>query len=90
MYFYNLLGIDILKSKSMSLTHRLQYGKGFSVINLQRFRQIYIAEPIYATLLHKLSRSHWVELLKVSNNTKRVFYKKQSISANWSVRELKR
>lgn len=69
---------------------KLQHGKGFSVSNLQRFRQIYIAEPIYATLSHKLSWSHWVELLKVSNNTEREFYKKQSITANWSIRELRR
>lgn len=37
-----------------------------------------------------MSWSHYVELLKVSNETERSFYTTQSIASNWSVRELKR
>ena len=42
------------------------------------------------TLSHKLTWSHYFELLKVENNFARDFYEKQCISENWSVRELKR
>jgi predicted nuclease of restriction endonuclease-like (RecB) superfamily len=38
----------------------------------------------------KLSWSHYYELLTISDPDKRSFYEKESINANWSVRELKR
>lgn len=69
---------------------KLKHGKGFSVSNLQRFRQFYLLNPNYATLSHNLSWSHHVELLKISNDTERDFYTKQTIAAKWSVRELMR
>ncbi len=73
-------------SKDLSLMH----GKGFSVSNIQRMRQLYDEYPIYATLSHKLSWSHYVELLKIDDKLERSFYEKQSILENWSIRELKR
>ncbi len=69
---------------------KLKHGKGFSVSNLQRFRQFYLLNPNYATLSHNLSWSHHVELLKISHDTERDFYTKQTIAAKWSVRELMR
>lgn len=41
-------------------------------------------------LLNRLSFSHFIELLKVDSESKRVFYEIQSIRNNWSVRELRR
>jgi hypothetical protein len=38
----------------------------------------------------KLTWSHYVEILGVSNDLARSFYEKQCILENWSVRELKR
>lgn len=73
-------------SKDLSLIH----GKGFSVSNIQRMRQLYDEYPIYATLSHKLSWSHYVELLKIEDKLERSFYEKQSVIENWSIRELKR
>lgn len=81
-------GKQLLSQLSKDL--KLQHGKGFSVSNLQRFRQFYLLNKNYATLLHKLSWSHHVELLKISDDTERSFYTNQTIDANWSVRELKR
>lgn len=81
-------GKQLLSQLSKDL--KLQYGKGFSVSNLQRFRQFYLLNKNYATLSHKLSWSHHVELLKISDDTERSFYTNQTIDANWSVRELKR
>lgn len=41
-------------------------------------------------LLSRLSFSHFIELLKADSALKRAFYEVQTISNNWSVRELKR
>jgi len=42
------------------------------------------------TMLHKLSFSHLVELMKISSEQRRSFYAIECIKGNWSVRELKR
>lgn len=81
-------GKQLLKSLSHDL--KLKHGKGFSVSNLQRFRQFYVLNTNYATVSHNLSWSHHVELLKISNQSEREFYTNQTIDAKWSVRELKR
>lgn len=39
---------------------------------------------------HKLSWSHYFELLKIDDDLARNFYQNQAINDNWSVRELKR
>lgn len=66
----------------------LTLGKGFSLSNLIRMRQFYILYPIYAELPHKLSWTHWVELLKVDDSLERSFYLNQTINENWSTTEL--
>ncbi len=38
----------------------------------------------------KLTWSHYCEILSISDERKRSFYERESINANWSVRELKR
>jgi predicted nuclease of restriction endonuclease-like (RecB) superfamily len=81
-------GKTLLENISKDLT--LLHGKGFSRSNLQRMRQFYLAYPICAKVSHKLSWSHWVELLKVSDNLERGFYEQQTLLENWSVSELKR
>lgn len=42
------------------------------------------------TIINKLSYSHFVELIKISERQKRVFYEIECIKGIWSVRELKR
>jgi predicted nuclease of restriction endonuclease-like (RecB) superfamily len=81
-------GRALLENLSKDLT--LLHGKGFSRSNLQRMRQFYLAYPICAKASHKLSWSHWVELLKVSDELERSFYQQQTILEGWSVPELKR
>lgn len=81
-------GKQLLKQLSTDL--KLKHGKGFSISNLQRFRQFYMQNSNYATVSHNLSWSHHVELLKIDNSTERSFYTQQCINANWSIRELKR
>lgn len=66
------------------------YGKGFSRSNLTYMRLFYIKYPKSETVSHKLSWSHYFELLKIDNALARNFYEKQCIKENWSIRELKR
>jgi predicted nuclease of restriction endonuclease-like (RecB) superfamily len=81
-------GKGLLEQLSRDLT--LQHGRGFSRSNLIRFRQFYLIYPICATVSHVLGWSHIVELLKIENALEREFYEKQTVSENWSVRELQR
>jgi len=81
-------GSQLLDNLSKELV--LRYGKGFSRSNLVRFRQFYVAYPIRSTVSHELTWSHWVELLKLSNEAEREFYLNQTLSSHWSVRELQR
>jgi len=71
-------------SKDLSLRH----GKGFSLSNVKRMRQFYVAYPISAELPHQLSWTHWVELLKIDDPLERSFYLHQATYENWSTTEL--
>jgi predicted nuclease of restriction endonuclease-like (RecB) superfamily len=66
------------------------YGKGFSISNLQYMRLFYISYPDLPDASGKLTWSHIVELLGVSDNLARGFYEKQCIKEKWSTRELNR
>ena len=81
-------GRQTLKELSKVLTE--EFGKGFSVSNLQFMRRFYQTYQIQQTLSVKLSWSHYCELLLISEADKRSFYEKECINAGWSVRELKR
>ena len=77
-----IYGKRLLSQLSKDLS--LAYGKGFSVSNLTRMRQFFIAFPICAELPHKLSWSHLVELRKIDDPLERSFYAQQAIIENWS------
>ena len=81
-------GKQTLKELSRALTK--EFGKGFSVSNLQFMRRFYQDYPIQQTLSVKLSWSHYCELLTISDREKRSFYEKEAMTAGWSVRELQR
>lgn len=77
-----------LKEISKSLTR--DFGYRFSVSNLHLMKRFYLVYPQQQTLSVSLSWSHYCELLTISDPYKRSFYEKESVNANWSVRELKR
>jgi predicted nuclease of restriction endonuclease-like (RecB) superfamily len=81
-------GTELLIKLSKDLS--LKYGKGFSKSNVYLMRLLYIKYPKFQTLSGKLSWSHYVELLSVSDDLARSFYEKQCIKENWSVRQLRR
>lgn len=81
-------GSETLQMLAKDLTNH--YGTGFSRSNISRMRQLYLAYPKCATLSHKLSWSHYVELLKIDDPQERSFYLQECEQENWGVRELKR
>ena len=81
-------GKQTLKELSKVLT--TEFGKGFSVSNIQFMRRFYQNYQIQQTASVKLSWSHYCELLSISDQDKRSFYEKECENSNWSVRELKR
>lgn len=81
-------GKQTLKELSKALT--TEFGKGFSVSNIQFMRRFYQNYQIQQTASVKLSWSHYCELLSISDEDKRNFYEKECINSSWSVRELKR
>ncbi len=81
-------GKQLLVNLSKDLT--LKNGKGFNRSNLTYMRKLYLAFPICGTLSHKLTWSHYYEILKCEDHLEMQFYMKECILENWNVRELKR
>ncbi|MEP7319029.1 MAG: PDDEXK nuclease domain-containing protein [Panacibacter sp.] len=83
---------NTLKHLSVKLTK--EFGKGFSVDNLENMRKFYLAYKKSETLSRKfnfkLSWSHYLLLLRIENEAERRFYKIEAVNENWSVREFKR
>ena len=69
-------GKQTLKQLSKDLTK--EFGKGFSVSNLQFMRRFYQSYQIQQTVSVKLSWSHYCELLTISDADKRSFYEKEA------------
>jgi predicted nuclease of restriction endonuclease-like (RecB) superfamily len=85
-------GKQTLKELSKKLTQ--QFGKGFSVENLDRMRFFYkiYQNQISSTALTKfnLSWSHYLLLMRITNENERNFYEIEAHNNNWSLRELER
>jgi hypothetical protein len=81
-------GKQLLLELSKRLT--VELGRGFSRSNLKNMRSLYLQYPICQTLSGKLSWSHYIELLSVSDKDARSFYEQECINSRWSVKELNR
>lgn len=85
-------GKKVLKELSAELTDN--FGKGFSVENLDRMRFFYktYAAQISSTPLTKftLSWSHYLKLMRIQNPDERSFYEIECAANNWSLKELQR
>lgn len=96
-------GQMLLKIISKELKN--EFGKGFSVDNLEKMRKFYLAykNEISATALRKLkiqdsvadfslklTWSHYCELIKIEDLTKRKYFEKYASQEGLSVRDLKR
>tara|TARA_Y100000310_G_scaffold344857_1_gene460052 strand:+ start:7012 stop:8070 length:1059 start_codon:yes stop_codon:yes gene_type:complete len=94
-------GEKLLELVSRHLT--AEFGSGFSVDNLEKMRRFYLLykNRISVTLSRKsnskkmkfpfeLSWSHYCELIKIEDPTKRLYFEKYTSQENLSVRDLKR
>ncbi|MCQ2323488.1 MAG: PDDEXK nuclease domain-containing protein [Paludibacteraceae bacterium] len=65
-------------------------GRGFSRSNLTYMRKFYLAFPKCETISHKLTWSHYFELLKCDNPIEMQFYMNEAIKEGWRVKQLQR
>lgn len=81
-------GAGLLKFLSEKLTE--EFGKGYTVRNLNNMQAFYIAFPNWNALRANLSWTHYRMLLKVEDNVARDFYLEECAKSNWSTRQLER
>jgi predicted nuclease of restriction endonuclease-like (RecB) superfamily len=94
-------GKRLLKGLSTKLTN--EFGKGFSVTNLQQMKGFYNVYGKQQTLSaesgenkntltinFQLSWSHYLLLMRIDNSDERKFYEIEAVGNNWSLRELQR
>jgi predicted nuclease of restriction endonuclease-like (RecB) superfamily len=79
-------GSDLLARLSKDLKNL--YGKGFGRRNILDMRRFYLAFSKWQTVSAKLSWSHYISLISITDDVERKFYEKQAINQNLSVREL--
>jgi len=68
----------------------VEFGKGFTVRNLQTMRQFFNAFQNTHTLCAQLSWSHYRLLIRIDDASMREFYLTECAECNWSVRQLER
>ena len=83
-------GKQILKELSDRLTK--EFGKGFSVTNLQQMKVFYLTYEKQQTVSaeFKLSWSHYLKLMRIDNVEERKFYELEAVTNDWSLREMQR
>lgn len=93
-------GKQLLSSLSKVLFK--EFGRGFSVRNLEQMRKFYLVYSIPQTVSaefnttvatnknFRISWSHYTFLLRIEDSEERKFYEIESEKNNWSLRELKR
>ncbi|MBC8322424.1 MAG: DUF1016 domain-containing protein [Candidatus Marinimicrobia bacterium] len=88
-------GKHLLEELSKRL--KSEFGKGFSVDNLENMRKFYTAYSISETASRKLDMldfqlgwSHYLKLIRIEDKAERKFYEIEATQNNWSLRELRR
>lgn len=76
--------------KSISSEFQPQFGTGFSVRQLERYRQFFRMFPIASALRTQFSWTHYRLLLSIENKDKRAFYIAEVEKNNWTARQLER
>ena len=87
---YSAYGKKILATLSQRLT--AHYGKGYTYSALTRMMKVarlYSDSEMFAMLSQTLSWSHFLELITIEDETKRLFYQQMSIGDHWSVQQLR-
>jgi hypothetical protein len=81
-------GTELITKLSRDL--RLSYGTGFSRRNVLDMRRFYLTWQKWQAVPAKLSWTHIITLLGVSNEHARNFYSHQAINEKWGYRELEK
>ncbi len=76
--------------KLLSDSLQPQFGSGFSVRQLERYRQFYRTFPNTSALRTQFSWTHYKTLISISNSEKREFYIAEAEKNNWTARQLER
>jgi predicted nuclease of restriction endonuclease-like (RecB) superfamily len=76
--------------KSISNEFQPQFGTGFSVRQLERYRQFYRMFPIASAVRTQFSWTHYKTLISIANQDKRDFYIAEAEKNNWTARQLER
>ena len=87
---YSAYGDKILATLSQRLTEK--YGKGYSYSALTRMMKvasIYNDEQMFAKASQTLSWGHFIELITIKDDVKRLFYQQKSIAEHWGIIELR-
>ena len=87
---YSAYGQKILATLSQRLMAR--YGKGYTYSALTRMMKVarlYSDKEMFATLSQTLTWSHFIELITIKDDTKRLFYQQMGIAEHWSVTQLR-
>lgn len=74
------------------LSEQLQpeFGSGFSVRQINLYRQFYRTFPIVHAVRAQLNWTQYKLLLSVDDQDKREFYIAETVKSNWTVRQLER
>ena len=81
-------GKAILADLAKEMT--IEFGKGFSERELRRIRQFYLTFPKWDALRPELTWTHYRLLIKVQNETARLWYMNEAAEQTWSSRQLDR
>ena len=81
-------GAGLLKYLSEELT--AEFGKGYTVRNLQMMRKFYLMYQNANTLCSQLSWSHYRVLMRIPDDKRREWYTDECAKSGWSVRQLER
>lgn len=76
--------------KYLSEQLQTEFGSGFSVRQLNWYRQFYWTFPIVSALRTQLSWTQYKLLLSIDNEDKRDFYIAETVKNNWTSRQLER
>ena len=76
--------------KTISEQLQLEFGSGFSIRQLERYRQFYRTFPIASALRTQLGWTQYKALLSIDNQDKREFYIAETVKNNWNSRQLER
>lgn len=84
--FMSKFGLNINTNLLISQILSAKLGKG--VVTIKKHRLDFQLSP--EKLINNLSFSHFVELIKIEDSIKRIFYENETVKCCWSIRELKR